>query len=571
MTFVRDRGGAADAGEGPGAFPGGRRRGTPFRAGRRRTGPPTPPAGQHLRTGAAGPDDGVRSENREEQRPDTPPDPPPPPPPEHVEGRTARFFRGRRRLVHGLVFVALIGLQVHNHYDRGPTDGFDAHWFIGLALDYRDEGLLGVDPVRYPPLYPLWLSALMGLDPGYEAYLRCLHENLNHWRVEGGNLVRSGGGDLASCLRMPHLGFAVQAALGALAIALVWFAGHLLSGRPAVAHLAALIALSVPNNWLLWGTRHIPENLVAPLFAGFNLCLAWLVWRGRTKGPAQRAAVAILGGLLLGALALTRPPYEYLLVALPAAAAIWMFRERARRREVLLALGGLLFGASLLFAPWAAHRAARSGSDTVAATYGSEILALRLGFNEMSGRQWLASLPRWAGRYGYEIAVALFGEETVAPLDWGHPEYLGDRARNFFEGVPPEERFGVLARRKLGELPKHLAVSVPLAWRGMRQLQRRFPLGNLWWIFVGLCLLYGTERNRTVLAALSFCPFVILAINALVSESLPRYSLGLLLPVSAGSAWAFVRFADRLWTGVRRRRRRPPRREPPPNPALRAA
>ena len=80
--------------------------------------------------------------------------------------------------------------------------------------------------------------------------------------------------------------------------------------------------------------------------------------------------------------------------------------------------------------------------------------------------------------------------------------------------VAVRDRLGVVLRRVWAELPRHLAVNVPLAWRGMNQ-NNPIPYGSLCRLPVILGLARGTHRNRSVPAALAFCPFVILGINSI--------------------------------------------------------
>lgn len=172
----------------------------------------------------------------------------------------------------------------------------------------------------------------------------------------------------------------------------------------------------------------------------------------------------------------------------------------------------------------------------------------------MSARHWAAAFVRWSGRYGIPLSTRLFGEDTVAALDYHSPEYFPHRAgEDLLAGVAAEDRLGVTLGRVRAEWPRHAAVSLPLAWRGMNQLQRA-PLGNLLWLAFLFVLVRGTKRNRAALAALSFGPFVILAINALVSENQPRMNNGLLLPLAVATAIAAVGLADRISA---RRARRP--------------
>ena len=119
--------------------------------------------------------------------------------------------------------------------------------------------------------------------------------------------------------------------------------------------------------------------------------------------------------------------------------------------------------------------------------------------------------------------------------------------------MAPEDQLGVVSRQVWADLPKHLAVSVPLAWAGMKQWRGdRVPFGHACWLLVFFSLVRGTRRSRSAMAALALCPFVILAINALVAQNFPRYNFGLLLPLSVGAALAVVQGLD----GARNRLRR---------------
>lgn len=164
---------------------------------------------------------------------------------------------------HLLALLPLLGLQVRSAVELGPQDGFDAHWYIGYTLAERDDSRVFRTDLEIPPLYPAYLSALMTLDPGYERYLECLHENLPHWGYEGDEFKAFGAGDLASCRRIEHPGFALQVLLAALSVVLAWLAGHVASGRPAVAHLAALTVVLLSTRLHIF-LRRTPDSLVIP-------------------------------------------------------------------------------------------------------------------------------------------------------------------------------------------------------------------------------------------------------------------------------------------------------------------
>ena len=470
--------------------------------------------------------------------------------------------RSWKRFLHALVFLSLIGLQVHQAFERGPRDGVDASWYIDYALSILHERRLPPGTVDVVPLYPLWLTMWMRIDPDYRGYLQCLRFNLPYW--SGGKVIRDG--DTSLCRHLDNAGFYVQALLGAIGTGLVWLAGWLASGRPMVAHLSAFFAVYAGQWLVLGGNAHVPESLVIPLFAGVNVCLAWLVLSGvrRRRGGARlrTTAVAITCGLLLGALALVRPPYEFLLAALPAAAAVWMLRDRPRRRAIVVVTAWILVSALLVVTPWLVRNYTEKGFVGFTEGYGPWILMERLAYNNMAWHQWLAAFPRWSGRGGHRLALEWFGKDTVRWLKYGEPEVRERRISgggHLLTNVATGDQLGVVLERVWAELPRHLVVSVPLAWRGMDQT-RNIPYGSVCWLLVVLGFVLGSRRNRSVLAALAFCPFFVLAINALVSVSVPRYSIGLLMPLSVGVALPVAWMLEGAWS----RMRRPWEREPAP-------
>ena len=467
-----------------------------------------------------------------------------------------------KRFLHALVFLSLIGLQVHQAFERGPRDQF-AYRYTGHALSILHESQLPRGPVEMVPLYPLWLTMWMRIDPDYRGYLQCLRFNLPYWSGKKGKVVDDG--DTSFCRHLDNAGFYVQVLLGAVGTGLVWLAGWLASGRPMVAHLSAFFVVYA-GRWIDLGNTHLTESLAIPLFAGVNVCLAWLVLSGvrRRRGGARlrTATVAITCGLLLGALALVRPPYEFLLAALPAAAAVWMLRDRPRRRAIVVVTAWILVSASLVVTPWLVRNYTERGFVGFTETYAPRILTERLAYNGMTWRQWLALFPRWSGRGGHRLAIYWFGKDTVVSMRKRENPAIRERwmaGKRMLANVATGDQLGVVLERVWAELPRHLVVSVPLAWRGMDQLPR-IPYGNLCWLLVILGFVRGTPRNRSVLAALAFCPFFVLAVNALVSLSMPRYGIGLLMPLSVGVALPVAWMLEGAWS----RMRRPWEREPAP-------
>ena len=469
----------------------------------------------------------------------------------------------RRTLLHALAVMALLGAYLHSafilHY---PRPGFDGFRYVGRALALHESGALPADGFR--PLYMWWLDLLMRVDPDFAGYLRCLQETVPRWPewdprwTERFGGVREGKTTLAAaCGPLANVGFYAQALLGAVGAGLVGLAGWLASRRALVAYLSVLAALLL-DGYVHHSFGYMTENLVVPLFTGVNVCLAWLAL-GRRPAAVRRTAAALACGLLLGLLVLTRPPYEILLVVLPAAATVLALRDSARRRTIAAAAAVGLLGAALVTTPWAMRR----GADST--TYASAILVQRLAFNDMTWRQWVAAFPfwtsmqEWEAEPGHDAATRWFGRHATAPLDQRHPDYFmlrwDETARTWkaHRDRGPLFLFG----RILAELPQHLAVSAPLTWRGMSEFRSPpcgiGPYAAGVWLLLLFAFARGAPRNRRALAALTFCPAVVLAANALVSINISRHNPGLLLPLSVAGALCCAWTIDGARSRLRRR------------------
>ena len=448
----------------------------------------------------------------------------------------------------------LLGAYVHSVFVlHHPNYSPDGAWYVERALVLHESGALPrLEGVR--PLYLLWLDLLMRADPDFAGYLRCLDRTVPRWPewdprwAEHYGGVREGKTALASaCRPLANIGVYAQALLGAVGVGLVGLAGWLASRRALVAYLSVLVALLL-DGYVHQSVGYMPDSLVVPLFTGVNVCLAWLARDRRTASAPRAAGAALVCGLLLGALVLTRPPYEFLLAVLPAAAAVLAFLHPARRRAIGVATAGIVLGAVLAVTPWVARQTgdAVAADDSIA--YGAGVLVDRLSFNDLTRRQWLAAFPFWTSMQEYEAepgndaATRWFGTSATAVLDKRHPDFFlkrwSETARVWKARAADGPRS--LVKHMLADLPKHLAVSVPLAWRGMSGF-RGLPCGigpyaAVFWLLFLFAFAPGAPGNRRVLAALTFCPAVVLIVQALTTVNDARYNVGLVVPLAVGSA-----------------------------------
>jgi len=142
-----------------------------------------------------------------------------------------------------------------------------------------------------------------------------------------------------------------QAALGAVAVALVWFIARELFGERTALVAAAIAAMFPP---LVLITR---APLTEVLFVPLELAVLAVVLVAR-RAPAPPLRLAVAAGVLCGLAALTRQAGLFLL--LPVAAGFLAMRGWDRRRA-LAATAAAVAATIVVVAPWTARNASEFG------------------------------------------------------------------------------------------------------------------------------------------------------------------------------------------------------------------
>jgi 4-amino-4-deoxy-L-arabinose transferase-like glycosyltransferase len=231
-----------------------------------------------------------------------------------MKGLAAR--NGGRVGLAALVAILLlgVGLRVDNAW-KGRAPVYDAAAYATIAANLeRGEGFtLGHGATQpassYSPGLPLLTAGIYELSGG-------VHERLA--RV-------------------------VLALIGSLSVLFAYLIGRRLSG-PA-AGLVGAGAVAIYPALLEYQGMLMSEPLAAALLSGAVLTMLW------ADGPADPARARwLVPGLLLGALALTRP--EYLAISLPIAVVVLARHGWNGWREGLLQALVLLVGLAVVVAPW---------------------------------------------------------------------------------------------------------------------------------------------------------------------------------------------------------------------------
>jgi hypothetical protein len=394
------------------------------------------------------------------------------------------------------------------------------------------DGIAGKPGRFIAPAFPLLVAAIARADAGFARTLACF--------AKDGKALRNACGSLWPL----YLAQAMVAAAGLLAIFAI---AVMLTGSPAVAWggLGVALASGEPASY----ARLMLTDTLA--FATFSLALAGLVAlvsRGGTR-------LALAAGAALGLAALARPSFLYLLY-LAAVAVLLLGMLRGRIGTPVRALDGpaLLAAGLAVMAPWMLRNLMVFGDTALTVGYGPFTLAQRIAYNTMTWAEWGAAWLFWFPDIGDDLARALLRPELTSRLGWSAPETFYKvgagplfAATEAAAGGPQHHLSYLLRNHVLGDLFKHSAVTLVLAWRGLW-------VGK-WLAVVAMLLLWPFARavarrgNLAPLLALVLPLAALVGLNAFVSVSIVRYNLPLLALFAPVVAWGLVSIWQRVAPG----------------------
>ncbi len=476
---------------------------------------------------------------------------------DRVLSRLARSTHCHLVAALAVALVAVIGL--HNAEGGFVPPAADALGYAGIALTVAEQGVftnsgLAREPgvpqppgMFFAPLYPGAVGLLAVVDDTLRDTIAC------HYRQRGPEVMETCGLDLGSIE-------VLQPPLLALAAFLVWPIAWVLSGRRTVAWVALGFTLCSAE-YANYAGNLLTEAFVLPLFAAFSLALALAVKR-------SHPGYWLLVGGVLGLLALTRPSFAYLAyvaaTVLAVAAVVLVVRGRKSLRTAVAPLLAAVIAYGVVVAPWMVRNAVTFGVPAISAGYGPYILSERVAHNLMDGREWLAAFAYWLPDFGDDLGPALFGEETVSRLalriDGSGTFYeIGNtwlRQETLEAAGSPEAHLDYLIEHYvLADLPWHVAVTLPLAWRGMW-------VSGYWMMALLPFFLWAFVRAlRTgdfAFVWMASAAWFMLGLHAFTSVNVVRYNIilipgvayGAALMITAGTKRLLAAAADRFdWRG----------------------
>lgn len=466
----------------------------------------------------------------------------PPSGPGRQPGRAGGIRVGTARArAAALVIVLLVVLPVFLTTRRAPLGAYDQNFYLGMAHDlltlgrftdgfaYAAPGPDGTRPpgMRFVPLYPAMLALAAQVEPGFRAGMDCVVARYP---------------DYDACPNDARLVRAAQLAMLAAVYLMTWWMAGALFGLRVAWIALALAVLTAP--YLMRSVMYVMTEMTA-LFLSTAATAAAVAM---TRSPAP-GRWALLTGLLLGLLTLTRPAFLYLALAvlLLGAARLVLGSQRARAASLLLAAA---LGFATAVGPWVLRNAVVLDRPALSFGYAGHTLVQRISYDAMSWREYGLSYPCGLPG-GVGLGAALFGPGTCDRFG------LDERPGTFYQiGTGPlmtetlqaaggvEHHLGYLVRTYLLTAPLwHLMVTIPMALRG--------AWVNQYWgllLFFPCLALTGTAirtRNPGLLALT--CPaWFMLVFNAAVAVNQVRYNLMLVPPYAiAGAALLDRRLARR--------------------------
>jgi 4-amino-4-deoxy-L-arabinose transferase-like glycosyltransferase len=400
-----------------------------------------------------------------------------------------------------------VGLRVDNAWEgRAPVYDAGAYARIAENLERGDGFTLGPGATQPASNY----------SPGLPLLIGGLYE------------VTGGAHERAARL--------VLALLGSLSVLFAYLIGRRLSGP--LAGLVGAGAVAIYPALLEYQGMFMSEPLAATLLSGALLSMLWAADREQGREARLRW---LAPGLLLGALALTRP--EYLAIAIPIAVAVLARRGWDGWRAGIVQALILLIGVAVIVAPWTARNAIALDRFVPVSTGGGQVLFAGSylpsgGDPERVGDEVLQRHPQLRGQL---------------PPDPRLEQILAALARQRFPSLESDAALARMGRERLlddvSERPVEYAGFVAAKlWRiwahGPRDVMREPPWEVFHWLLIGLGLVglgILAWRRRWEALLIGVVLFSVTATGALLVAS-PRRAL-VTIPVVAplagvATAWA---------------------------------
>lgn len=426
-----------------------------------------------------------------------------------------------------LATLLLIQALFSSGMDRPEADQLR---YANYAINLAEHGVFGLSPEgsvekagpgnANAPLYPLLVAAVVRMDTSVRDSLICALEKVP---------------DSSGCPNDYRFLMVVQYGVAWVSLLLLWAAGWLIFANTRLATSIALLA-ALSGVYSEYAERILTEIMILPLFAAIQFCLLQVVKRGRVRW-------AVVIGVLLGLLTLTRPEGFHLTLFLIAVLVAGVLVGRQTEQIKLIAVGTLVF--VLTLSPWVARNQMQFGTPSLTTGgYGETIFAYRLSFNRMDTSEWTTAFVYWLPDFGDKLAQSWLPEPSYRRLISDNPDSFiatakADILQPALDQMPRDAVLGYWLKTEVfGNPLSHFRSSLPIFWRGLWVAKYWGIIGVISYLVL-LVRLRGSQRRALLWFSL---PAWLLAIlHTGISINIPRYNLPLVPVYALGWGWLVTR------------------------------
>ncbi|MEZ5815200.1 MAG: glycosyltransferase family 39 protein [Alphaproteobacteria bacterium] len=445
-----------------------------------------------------------------------------------------------------LVFIAaLLVIALQMAFQEKEIPYADNITYMAVALPLYETGIYedgnfkntvlppgpNGEGMFFAPLYPAFLAGVMHFSEGLREAARCSIELVKPPLIE------------EQCALDFRILWGAQALLGALSALFIWLAALALFNDKRLAWLSAFLVVTL-NNFAYYAGVVMAEALIMPLFymACYGIILCW---------QKQSRGAALLTGLSFGALILTKPSFAYLAYFLATGFGglglytLVKYKKTRALQCVFLAVAG----AVLLTAPWIMRNHLKLDHAAVTFGYGPFTLSQRVAYNDMTMEEWLVSWIYGIPGEGDSIAEKLFRKESYERWSWGDPNGFYRQGNDVLRARTLEEAGGhdahlsyLLKNYVIADLPKHIATTFPIIFRGMWVFELWVFIPYI--AFIVLCL-NGLKTRRYDYILYALAPWFMLGLHGFATVNIARYNIIMQGSLGIALAWGIIRLWER--------------------------
>ena len=296
---------------------------------------------------------------------------------------------------------------------------------------------------NFAPGYPLLIAVVASLSPASLQEVRCLSQKRRN--CERKQLV--------------WLLISVQLLISILALILTFVMARALSNSDEISILTLLFFL-FSGDLAKFSQSLLPFVYVAllTLASSYFFVLTYI---------KRSNLSALFAGIFSGLAALFYPPFA--LVPLFCAPALYLAARDRFAHAGYITLTFLL-GTAFILTPWALRNYFYFGEFALTHDSSIMLLAKRVAYNAMSGRDELASMVLWLPTIGDPLANMLFPAEVIDRLGYGKTSYIANfphiASASEIAGQPTRHYGSIISRYIWGDFHHYLRTIPTLFMRG---------------------------------------------------------------------------------------------------------